>query len=67
MKEKSLKLMNDSIKAIRDFCSDLDIDCTEEYCPFAHIANGYVKCKLDEEPTNWNINDEKDEIWRALK
>lgn len=34
MKEKSLKLINDSIKAIRDFCSDLDIDCTEEYCPF---------------------------------
>jgi len=51
MKEKSLKLMNDSIKAIRDFCSDLDIDCTEEYCPFK------TNCPMhtSEPPCNWTF------------
>ena len=51
MKEKSLKLMNDSIKAIRVFCSDLDIDCTEEYCPFK------TNCPMhtSEPPCNWTF------------
>lgn len=62
--EHSRKEIIEALKIIKDVCID-NLECST--CPFAHIANGYVKCKLDEEPTNWNINDEKDEIWRALK
>lgn len=62
--EHSRKEIIEALKIIKDVCID-NLECSA--CPFAHIANGYVKCKLDEEPTNWNINDQKDEIWRALK
>lgn len=62
--EHSRKEIIEALKIIKDVCID-NLECST--CPFAHIANGYVKCKLDEEPTNWNINDQKDEIWRALK
>ena len=59
--EHSKKEIIEALKIIKNVC----VECST--CPFAHIAHGYVKCKLDEEPTNWNINNEKDEIWRALK
>lgn len=62
--EHSRKEIIEALKIIKDVCID-NLECST--CPFAHIANGYAKCKLDEEPTNWNINNEKDEIWRALK
>ena len=62
--EHSRKEIIEALNIIKDVCMD-NLECST--CPFAHIAHGYVKCKLDEEPTNWNINDKKDEIWRALK
>lgn len=56
MEERKRKLMNDSIRAIKDFCNDLDIDCSEEYCPFS------VNCPMHtaEPPCNW-VYLEKDE------
>lgn len=62
--EHSKKEIIEALKIIKGVCVD-NLECST--CPFAHTANGYVKCKLGEEPTNWNINNEKDEIWRALK
>lgn len=62
--EHSRKEIIEALKIIKDVCID-NLECSTYQ--FAHITNGYIKCKLDEEPTNWNINEEKDEIWRALK
>lgn len=56
MKEKSLKLMNDSIKAIRDFCSDLDIDCYRDYCPFGTNCPSEIG---DVPPSDWEKLEEK--------
>ncbi|MBS7213444.1 MAG: hypothetical protein KH045_13055 [Megamonas funiformis] len=56
MDEKKLKLMNDAIRVIRNFCKDLDIDCSNENCSFS------VNCPVHtiKPPCNW-INLEKEE------
>lgn len=51
MEERRLKLINDSIRAIRDFCDELDIDCTEQDCPFKNNCPMHTS----EPPSNWTF------------
>ena len=60
MKHTKEEILN-ALNVIKDTCSEFKCDL----CPFRDFDKSCII--QDEPPTDWDIKDEEDNVWRAFK